>query len=160
MVFKGPAGYQRVIYIIMNLVIGLAVNLVLSMLVTKTPITTTGLVQGIALSFFIGYSVSDLVPAMAWGQTLAAKLKIRNPLGTHFVSSLVLTFFMATLILFFCALINILTVAGLDAVIGFFLMAYPLVFVVVYAIILVFVPIGAMIAKSISGFDPSQQPQQ
>lgn len=159
MVFKGPAGFQRIIYIIMNVVIGVVVSLCLMAFIMHAPITFEGVLQSTALSFFIGYSCSDLVPAMAWGQMLAGKLGVRNGIGVHFISSAVLAFFMATLILFFCAFINVFTTAGMPGVIGFFVSAYPLVLFAAYVSILVFVPIGSKIAAGVSGFDPASAGQ-
>ncbi len=156
MVFKGPAGFQRIIYIVMNLVIGILVGAAVTLFVVHAPLTLTGMIVSMALSFFIGYSVSDLVPAMAWGQALVAKLGVKNPIAAHFISSAVLAFFMSVLILFFMAIINILGVGGFEAVLGFFVSAFPLVLAVVYVAILVFVPIGSKLAAAISGFNPSQ----
>lgn len=155
MVFKGPAGFQRIVYIVMNVVIGVVVTLCLNLLVTHEPIVFAGFLQSVVLSFFIGYCASDLVPAMAWGQKLAAKLGLVGGVGAHFVSSAVLAFFMGTIILFFCAFINVFAAAGMLAVLGFFASAYGVVLLAAYASILVFLPIGMKIARAISGFDPA-----
>lgn len=157
MVFKGPAGFQRIIYIIMNVVIGIVVSLCLTAFVMHAPITFPGILQSTVLSFFIGYCCSDLVPAMAWGQALAKKMGVKNGVAVHFISSAVLAFFMGTLILFFCAFVNVFTTAGIAGVLGFFLSAYPLVLLAAYVSILVFVPLGSKIAAGITGFDPAAQ---
>ena len=156
MLFKGPAGFQRIIYIIMNIVIGIVVSLCLMIGVMQVPVTADGLLKSVVLSFFIGYTVSDLIPAMNWGNALAAALKVRNPLGAHFISSAVLAFFMGTFILFFCAYINIYDLAGMPGVIGFFISAFWLVLLAAYVSILVFVPLGGKVATAISGFDPAK----
>lgn len=156
MLFKGPAGFQRIIYIIMNIVIGIVVSLCLMIGVMQVPVTPDGLLKSVVLSFFIGYTVSDLVPAMNWGNALAAALKVRNQLGAHFISSAVLAFFMGTFILFFCAYINIYDLAGMPGVIGFFISAYWLVLLAAYVSILIFVPLGGKVATAISGFDPAK----
>ncbi len=156
MLFKGPAGFQRIIYIIMNIVIGIVVSLCLMVAIMHVPITPDGLLKSVVLSFFIGYTVSDLIPAMKWGNALASALKVRNPLGAHVISSAVLAFFMGTFILFFCSYINIYDLAGMAGVFDFFVSAYGLVLLAAYISILVFVPLGGKVATAISGFDPAK----
>ena len=160
MVFKGPAGFQRIVFIIMNIAMGIAITLILNIVVLHAPITLVGMVQSVALSFFVGYTASDLVPAMDWGRALAAKMGLTNGIGAHLVSSAVLAFFMATIILFFCALINVLTTAGMAGVMGFFMMGYPVVLAVAFVAIVLIVPLAMKIAVALSGFDPAQVPEQ
>ncbi len=156
MLFKGPAGFQRIIYIIMNIVIGIVVSLCLMICIMHVPITPDGLLKSVVLSFFIGYTVSDLIPAMSWGNALVSALKVKNSLVAHFISSAVLAFFMGTFILFFCAYINIYDMAGMSGVFGFFISAYGLVLLAAYISILIFVPLGGKVATAISGFDPAK----
>ncbi len=160
MVFKGPAGFQRIVYIIMNIVVGVLVTLALNLLVLHAPITPAGMIQSVVLSFFVGYTVSDLVPAMTWGRMLAAKMGMRDGLGAHLISSVVLAFFMGTFILFFCALINVLTVGGMPAVIGFFISGYPVVLAAAFVAIVLFVPLAMKVGAAISGFNPAEVPAQ
>lgn len=160
MVFKGPAGFQRVVFVIMNIVMGIVITLSLNLLVLHAPVTVEGMAQSLVLSFCVGYTVSDLIPAMTWGQMLAAKLGLKGGFGAHIVSSAVLAFFMATLILFFCALVNVITVAGMPGVLGFFVSSYPIVLLMAFIAIVIFVPLAMKAATAISGFDPTQaQPQ-
>lgn len=158
MVFKGPAGFQRVIYIVMNIVIGILIGSALTVIIMRQPITPTGLFTSTLTSFFIGYVVSDLIPAMAWGRMLAGRMGLRNNIAAHAVSSAVLAFFMGTFILLFMAIINVLPVGGLEGVIGFFVGAYLLVLVVAYVSILIFLPLATKLAIAISKFDPAQAP--
>lgn len=154
MVFKGPAGFQRIIYIFMNVVIGIVLSMCLMAFVMHVPVTPIGVIQSAALSFFIGYVVSDLIPAMAWGQMLAAKIGAKG-LAAHLISSAVLAFFMGTFILFFCAFINVVTAAGMMGVLGFFISAYPLVLAAAFVCIAAFLPAAMKLAVAISGFNPA-----
>lgn len=156
MVFKGPAGFQRIIYIAMNVVIGILLSTALTVLVMHQPLSVLGVAVSALTSFFIGYVVSDLVPAMAWGQSLAGRMGLKG-IGAHFVSSAVLAFFMGTLILLFMAVINVLPEAGVEGFAGFFASAYLLVLAAAYVAILVFLPLATRLATSISGFDPAQE---
>ncbi|WP_165173434.1 hypothetical protein [Adlercreutzia sp. ZJ242] len=161
MVFKGPAGFQRIVYIIMNVVMGIVITVCLNVLVLHAPITVDGMLTSCVLSFAVGYTVSDLVPAMDWGRALAAKLGLKpGSLGTHLVSSAVLAFFMGTLILFFCALVNVLSVGGIQGVLGFFMMGYPIVLAAAFVAIVLCVPAAMKVAAAISGFDPTKMPPQ
>lgn len=154
MVFKGPAGFQRIIYIVMNIVIGLLLSIALTVFVMHQPLSVLGIAISTLTSFFIGYVVSDLIPAMAWGQALAGRMGLTGA-AAHFISSAVLAFFMGTLILLFMAVINVLPTAGIAGLAGFFIGAYPLVLVAAYVAILVFLPLAMKIAISISGFNPA-----
>lgn len=160
MVFKGPAGFQRIVFVIMNVVVGICVSLALTVVVMGAPIDPVDLVRSIVLSFFVGYTVSDLVPGMAWGKMLAAKLGFPKGIVNHLISSAVLAFFMGTFILFFCGFINLIMVGGMPGVGGFFLMAYPTVLIVSFIDIVVFVPPSMKIAAAISGFDPDAASEQ
>lgn len=159
MVFKGPAGFQRVIFIVMNVAIGILVSIALTVLIMQQPLTVMGIGISTLTSFFIGYAVSDLVPAMAWGQALAQKMGLKGGIGAHFVSSAVLAFFMGTFILLFMAFINVFPVAGFEGAAGFFAGAYLLVLAVAYAAILIFLPVAMKIAGAVSGFNPAQAAQ-
>lgn len=156
MVFKGPAGFQRVIYIVMNIVIGILLSIALTVFVMHQPLSVLGIAISALTSFFIGYVASDLIPAMAWGQELAGRMGLTG-VAAHFISSAVLAFFMGTLILLFMAVINVLPTAGVTGLVGFFISAYPLVLIAAYVAILIFLPLAMRIATSISGFNPAME---
>lgn len=156
MVFKGPAGFQRVIYITMNIVIGILLSIALTALVMHQPLNALSIAISALTSFFIGYVVSDLVPAMSWGQALAGRMGLTG-IAAHFVSSAVLAFFMGTFILLFMAVINVLPTAGIGGFAGFFVGSYPLVLAAAYVAILIFLPLAMKLASSVSGFNPAQE---
>ena len=155
MVFKGPAGFQRIVYILMNVIIGIVMSTCITLFVLKAPLTPGGIIQSSVLSFFIGYTVADLVPAMTWGQLLAATIGVRK-LAAHVVSSAVLAFFMGTFILLFCAIVNTLAEGGPMAVAGFFVSAYPIVLAVAFVCVVAFLPLCVKVATCLSGFDPAK----
>lgn len=154
MIFKGQAGFQRVIYIAMNVVIGVVLSACITIFVMGAPITVEGLAPSVVTSFFIGYTVSDLVPALDWGYALAEKLGAKGRVAVHLISSAVLAFFMGTLILLFMAFLNVFAQGGMAGVVSFFASAYGLVLVAAYACILAFLPLVMKLAGAVTGFRP------
>ncbi len=161
MIFKGPAGFGRIVGIVLNTVMCILLSLYVLWVIQNIPgnealpiLTPLGFFVCFIESFAIGYIVGDLIPALTWGQKLAGAIKAKG-LVAHFVSVAVLAFVMVTCISFICMFTANVQSLGMAGVIGLWTMIYPVLLIAGYVALLISVPIAIRIAKAVSGFDPA-----
>lgn len=152
---KGPIGFGRMVNLVMNIIVGLAVSLVVLVCV-HAPLIPNIIVQSWFCSFVIGYSFGDLIPIASLGPAICRKAGIRGGAGNYIISSVCLGLYFGTVILFGMSIINNLSTAGWIAVFGFFGQMWLIVAVSAVVFVLVFLWLAQAIAKGVSGFDPAQ----
>lgn len=164
MIFKGPAGFGRVIGIVLNTVMCAILSIYVLWVVQNIPgnenlpiLTPLGFLVSFIESFAVGYIVGDLIPALSWGQKLAGAIKAKG-LAAHFVSVAILALVMVTCISFICMFTTNVQTLGMAGVIGLWSMIYPVLLIAGYIALLISVPIAMKIAKAVSGFDPTAAP--
>ncbi len=165
MVFKGPAGFGRIVNALMNLIMCAVLSAYVLWSVQNVPgneglpiFTPIAFFVSWVDSFCVGMFIGDFVPGLAWGNKLADALHVKNKVGRHFVSVLVLAFVMITSISFICTWINNVAAGGMAAVVQSWLMVYPFLLCSGYVVELVSLPICMKAARAISGFDPAAAP--
>ncbi len=165
MTFKGPGGFGRIVNGVMNLIMCAILSFYVLWTVQGLPgnealpiLTPLGFFVSWVLSFCVGMFIGDFIPALAWGQKLAAALHVKNRVAAHFISVAVLAFFMITLISFICTWINNVQQTGMEGVWAAWLMVYPFLLVCGYVVQLITLPLIMKLATAISGFDPSAMP--
>lgn len=109
-------------------------------------------------SFCVGMFVGGFVPGLAWGQKLAAVLKIKNGIAAHFVSVFILAFVMITSISFICTWLNNVQTGGMAGVFEAWMMVYPFLLACGYVVQLITLKPIMKLATLISGFDPMAAP--
>ena len=152
---KGPIGFGRMVNLVMNILMGIAISLVV-LVIVKAPLTPDVIIQSVFCSFCIGYTFGDLVPISNLGPVLCGKLGIEGGAGMYIINSVCLGLYFGTVILFGMSIINNLSTAGWGAVFGFFGSMWPIIAVAAIAFVLVFLWLAQLIAKSVSGFDPAK----
>lgn len=167
MTFKGPGGFGRIVNGIMNLIMCTILSLYVLWTVQNIPgnealpiFTPIGFFVSLVTSFCVGMFVGDFVPALAWGQKLAAALHVRNKVGAHFISVAILAFVMITSISYICTWINNVQQVGWDGTWAAWIMVYPFLLASGYVVELITLPIAMKIAAAISGFDPASAPNE
>lgn len=89
----------RAIGLFMNITFGILFCLIMSVVVmyrVGAPITPETVFMSLVSSFFVSYTIGDLVPSTVWGNKLAAKIGL-GKVGSYFFSLIVHDFFMCTL---------------------------------------------------------------
>lgn len=165
MVFKGPAGYGRILNTFMNIIIcGVMTYYVMYLNQQANPgvpiLTPPSYIAGLVSSFCVGYYIGDTVPGWRWGTSAAVKLGIqkeRKLLG-FIVCCVVHAFCMCTLIPLVCDFINVFPLGGFAGVAAAFTGPYFVILGIGFVLMLVFMPIAMKLATAISGFDPSTPP--
>ena len=159
MVFKGPAGYGRIMNIIMNLVLCSCFSAYALWVAQNVPanagqpiFTPLGWLVSFVMSFAIGMTVADLIPSYIWGYRLAQRIGLKG-WGAYALAVLVVTFFMVTIMSFLCTWINNVQRIGLIPVLMSFLSTYPIMFVGGYVIEFIIMKPSMKIATAISGFN-------
>lgn len=125
---KGPGGFPKIVNGSMNIVICLCMSLFILASMQNQPelanvpiLMPIAVLQSFVLSFCVGYSGGDLVPAMTWGQKIASGLNAKSRLGNYIITSIVLGVCMGVVITLCCSLINNITTQGMAGVWGFFI---------------------------------------
>lgn len=159
---KGPAGFGLIMNVTMNLLLGLVLSVVVLTVIQGAPgneglpiFTPVSYLVAVIQATIVGVFVGDLLPALQWGQKLVGALHVKNRVGAHFITSLVLAFVMATCITFICMFLNNFQTGGMGMVVGAWLMIYPPALVCAYPLVLVSLPLVMKMAVSISGFNPA-----
>ena len=162
MKFKGPSGFERTVSLQINLIVGMIVSACVLSTVNGVPTTPEALrnmalpwVQSTLLSFFVGFTMTDFLPTMDWGQALVRTLKVRNPVGTHLIISTVIGSIMGTCILVFCSIINNITSGSALVIVSFFLSVYHVVLLGAVGTVIVFLKPVTAVAQRVSGFSPA-----
>ncbi|MDR1320395.1 MAG: hypothetical protein LBK56_03070 [Gracilibacteraceae bacterium] len=161
MVFKGPAGFGRIMNISMNTALCLAISFLILSVMQRQPgmediqvLTPAAYLQTFISSFVVAYTLADIIPAFSWGAALLGALRVRNKLWAHIILSIELGLVYAVSILFVCSFINNFLTSGMAGVIGFFLSFIPLILpLAMVLVVILLVPLRKM-AVGISGFDP------
>lgn len=80
MIFKGPAGFARLMNIFLNIILGIGIACLLMGIMTKQtgmPILTPfNVFCSLVVSFMVGYFVGDIYPGLIWGGKLAHALHL------------------------------------------------------------------------------------
>lgn len=158
--FKGPAGFSKIMSIIMTIIICFTVSLYLMYRVQQLGIAPVyhpiNVLQATIVSCFVSYAVAELVPAADWAGKLIAALHIKNRVVAHLIMSFILGTCFAFLILFICAIINNIVAVGIGGAWSFFIFHFLRgVWAIVFGLVLVFlIPVQAFAVK-VSGFDPT-----
>lgn len=162
---KGPAGFGLIMNVTMNLILGLVLSVVVLSIIQGIPgneelpiFTPISYFVAVIQATIVGVFVGDLLPALQWGQKLAGAFHIKNKIGAHFITSLVLAFVMATCITFICMFLNNFQTGGMGMVVGAWLMIYPPALICAYPLVLISLPFVMKMAVSISGFNPAVDP--
>jgi hypothetical protein len=163
MTFKGPIGFGRIVNICMNIVMCAALSFYVLFTVQNIPgnemlpiLTPLGFFVSFVQSFAVGMTVGDLVPAIAWGNKLAAAMRVTNRVATHLISVVVLALVMVTSISFICTWLTNVQTMGMEGVMASWLMVYPVLLVGGYVILATFLIPAMKLAAAISGFDPAK----
>ncbi len=163
--FKGPGGYGRIVNGVMNIVMCAILSIYVLWTVQNIPgnealpiLTPIGFFVSFVTSFCVGEFVGDHVPALAWGQKLADAMHVKNRVGRHFISVLILAVVMIGCISFICTWINNIQQVGWDGTVAAWWMVFPFLLVSGYVVELIMLPIAMKMAAAISGFDPNNLP--
>lgn len=163
MKLKGPDGFNRITSILFNLTIGVIVGACVLVSVQGMPGNAAELAamlpawaRSTILGFFVGFTMTDLVPAMDWARRLVRALCIESALLAHLVISIVLGSVMGVCILFFCSLINNMLSGG---VMSFFWAQLPVVLAGATGAVITFLKPVTMVAAKVSGFNPPSYDQ-
>jgi hypothetical protein len=166
MIFKGPAGFGRIVNGIMNIIMCSVLSFYVLWTMQNIPgnealpiLTPIGFFVSLVTSFCVGEFVGDHVPAMAWGTKLAHAMHIKNRVAVHLIAVVILAIVMVTSISFVCTWINnVQTPGGMGAVIASWLMVYPVLLGAGYVVLAAFLPPVMKMATAVSGFDPTKAP--
>ena len=150
---KGPAGYGRIMGILMNAILSVCMLLIV-MTSVGAPITPESFFQGWFASFCIGYAFGEIIPVGQAGPALSRALKLKNPVVSYLINAIICGAYYGTVILFGMGIINVLSVGGWPAVFGFFIGNWPLVLAASIGIVILIMWLLQRIATAISGFDP------
>lgn len=159
---KGPAGFGLIMNIVMNLILGLVLSVVVLATIQGLPgneglpiFTPVSYFAAVVQATIVGVFIGDIFPALQWGQKLAGAFHIKNKVGAHFITSLVLAFVMATCITFVCMFLNNFQTGGMEAVVGTWLIIWPPALIGAYPLVLIALPLVMKMATAISGFNPA-----
>ncbi|WKY43953.1 hypothetical protein Q5O14_15175 [Eubacteriaceae bacterium ES2] len=87
-------------------------------------------------SFFVSYTVGDLIPAKKWGDSLAAKLNLKKEsIPAYLISIIIVTICMVTIISFMSTLIQL---GFSEILIPAWLSLFPLLLLIGYIAMLIF----------------------
>lgn len=163
--FKGPGGFGRIVNGVMNIIMCAILSLYVLWTVQNIPgnealpiLTPLGFFVSFVTSFCVGEFVGDHVPALAWGQKLAAALGVKNKIAVHFISVFILAFVMITSISYICTWINNVQQTGWDGTFAAWIMVYPFLLGSGYVVELISLPLVMKLAAAVSGFDPAAAP--
>lgn len=159
MKFKGPEGFERVISLQINLIVGMIVSACILTSLQGLPESLDDVsarflpwAQSTILSFFVGFAMTDLLPTMKWSLQLIGHFRIKNAFACHVIKSVVIGSIMGTCILFFCSLINNIVSGG---VMDFFWAQLLVVLAGAVGTVFVFLKPVTFVARTVTGFDPS-----
>lgn len=156
--YKGPAGFGRILNIVVNFIISVFfVSLILGMAQSQAPMAPiftplnfiVAFIPGLAVAYLIG----DLFPFANWGNK--AYEKIGSKVAATLVRALIMNFCFTTSISLVLCWVNNVQSVGLVGSLMAWWTVYPIGLVGVFFLVLIAVPLGTYIAKTVSGFDPS-----
>lgn len=163
--FKGPGGFGRIVNGAMNIVMCAILSIYVLWTVQNIPgnealpvLTPLSFFVSFVTSFCVGEFIGDHIPALAWGQKLAAALHVKSKVGVHLISVAILAFVMITSISYICTWINNVQISGWDGTFAAWIMVYPFLLACGYVVELIMLPLSMKMAAAISGFDPSKAP--
>lgn len=157
--YKGPAGYGRIMNFVMNLLITICF-VIMNLWIAQSyepnaPIfTPINFMLNLVTGFGVAYTVGDTLPLVNLGNKAAAHFK--NRVASTLVSTAVMAFLFATILSLVLGWVNNFLRLGAIGTFFAWLSGYPLTLLVAFVVVLAAVPVGSAIARSISGFDPRQ----
>ena len=159
--FKGPAGFGRIVNIVMNVLLCAALNYYVlwynqQLLGPDVPVLTLfGWFVSFVQSMFVGITFGDLVPGFAWGHKVAAALGVKNPTAAYVIACCVHALVLVSLISFICTWLASVQTAGMAGVIAGWNAIWPMAVLLGAIILILFMnPVMKMASKA-SGFDPT-----
>ena len=158
--FKGPQGFGRMMNILMCAIMCAVLSIAIPLIIEGATgaqglLNPIGFVQSFVLSFCIASPFGDLVPAVAWGGTLAARMGASGPVA-YLIQCVVTAVLLITCIAFTVSFVNnIATPGGMGAVTGFFAMIWPGALGFGFLAILLTLGPCMKVAAKATGFDPA-----
>lgn len=137
MLDKAYAG--RIVNLLINIFLGVA--MVLTGLLLGGGLQPMPFVQNLLVSVGVGYLLCDFIPAPRWAAGLVKRLRIKNTLAAHLLSSAVSGAVFITCISFTCQFI-----AFGGAVFSVWPYTLPYLLLVGYAVLVVFMPLCQRVA--------------
>ena len=154
--FKGPAGFGRIMNIIMNFIISLGITMCIMYLLQKATgaplFTFANVIAGTVCGTFVGYVYGDIIPFPIWGIMLGMKMHAPR-FVTYLIYCIITGLGMATLILPTLAFINNFGTGGWPAVGQFIAQFLPWAWIIAPVLAILFMWLSQAIAKAISGVD-------
>ena len=165
MVFKGPAGFGRVMNIVMNIVLCSCFSTYALWAAQHVPanvdqpiFTPIGVFVSIVMSFCVGMTIADLFPSFLWGPKLADRIGLKG-IAAYALAVLIVTIVMVTAMSFRCTWMNNVQRGGMEVVMRSFISTYPVMFIGGYIIEFIITKPAMKLATAISGFDPARAPR-
>ena len=154
---KGPAGFGKIMNIMMNLILSVVIGLVVMSLLQKaglavlTPLT---LFTSCVTTFVTGYTIADLVPTLSWANAISRALHAGKA-ASYVISCVIMGVVLGALICLVSGYIMNMSAGGWAAVTSFWSSFIVLIMCVATGVVLIiFAPVTKM-AVAISGFDPA-----
>lgn len=159
-VFGGPAGFQRIVNLILSVVMGTGLTVYPLWVAQNAPgnemapiFTPVAVITGTIIGFAVGYVVCDIIPASRWGNQLTARFN--NSIVKHLISTLVGTAVYVTIIsIIMTCLMNVDHMPLTDCLMMWVSLA-PGFWLIGYILLLIFTPLALVAGKAGSGFDPA-----
>ncbi len=140
------ARYGTIVNFLLGVVLCAALGVVV--LYRTDTLTLTTFTFSLISSFFVSYTIGDLVPAFAWGSKLATSLGLKQgSMVFHLVSSAVLTFVMVTLVSFGA---SFLVFGFTDVLVPAWSANYLYLLGAGYVVMLVTLPVGLKVADALT----------
>lgn len=159
MLFKGPAGFARLMNIFLNIILGIGIACILMGIMTKQTgmqiLTPFNVFCSLVVSFCVGYFVGDIYPGLIWGAKLAQKMHLGKA-GTYVVMCVVMGLGMGLFIGLGSGWISNITnnPDGIAAVLGFWKNFLWIIMLSAAVLATIFIGPFAKISEKIAGCNP------
>ena len=155
--YKGPAGYGRILNIVVGLIISiffvcLALGLAQAAVPEAPIFTPLAFFVSLVSGFCVAYVVGDAMPFVNWSN--AAALRIQHPVGAFLARVIIMDVCFVTVLSVILCWVNNIQTMGIMGTIQAWLGLYPIGLAGTFVILLFTLPLGEAIASAISGFNP------